>query len=511
MSVLLSDTTSSSAKKTTEKKQFIFGAGVYKIAAGGASLCTMSCKIEYYFAAMKMQPTWTEALDAFPVSLDIFISRYQLKTCWDLARLTDEQIAGFYKDDAQALDQMIQLRNKCYWGNQKRQEPGAVAQIVNGFDKAPVIVSGWQNYYYCGRHVGEAKLFGPRTPESIPGVCGPRHGPQCAACIITWAHVPVPCQKEYDQLPVFWRKCTDGLKDTDGKPLFGNDAARNLFAWYKLGLVRELRDLNLEAVVRNSEMTRAQKVAMIDTISRLKAGTHPHWGETAQTAQSLTEKAALVEAELLRAELRKSQEALAEREKYRQEIVLANGILVRQYEHQINELEAQVRAKRKREADVVGVLAGMSEGRVDGSYTYVKQAAHHAKLLAVRLQEQARDMHADIVRCAVAEKELVAKRGAAEACAPDAFRCCISQDLMVDPVLVGETGHSYERAAIEQWFEEKRKQKLTLTDPKTRAALLTDQVIPNHALRQAIEAFVASQPTSQSTDDAPDEGWAVEL
>jgi hypothetical protein len=82
---------------------------------------------------------------------------------------------------------------------------------------------------------------------------------------------------------------------------------------------------------------------------------------------------------------------------------------------------------------------------------------------------------------------------------------------MVDPVLVGETGHSYERAAIEQWFEEKRKQKLTLTDPKTRAALLTDQVIPNHALRQAIEAFVASQPTSQSTDDAPDEGWAVEL
>jgi hypothetical protein len=408
-------------KEATEKKRAFFGAGVYKRAAGGASLCTMSCKIEWYFGAMLLQPTWAEQLQLYPRSLEEFAKTFDLKTTVDLAPLTDAQIQGFYKDDAMAAEQMIQLRNKCYWAKKK---PIAIAS-PNNFHKFPVTLCAAKRYH-CGRHVGEHRLFGPKGVGSVPGMCGPGYGPQCDGCILAQAHVPVPA------------------------------------CWSR--------------------------------------------PETAP-AQSLTEKAALAEAELLKAELRKSQEE----EKFLHERILERDLWLRQSEDLVSELEAQARAKRKREADVVDVLAGMREGRVDGSYTYVKQAAHHAKLLAVRLQEQARDMHADIVRCAVAEKELVAKRAAAEACAPDAFRCCISQDLMVDPVLVGETGHSYERAAIEQWFEEKRKQKLTLTDPKTRAALLTDQVIPNHALRQAIEAFVASQPTSQSTDDAPDEGWAVEL
>ena len=64
---------------------------------------------------------------------------------------------------------------------------------------------------------------------------------------------------------------------------------------------------------------------------------------------------------------------------------------------------------------------------------------------------------------------------------PESFYCPITCDLMVDPV-IGEDGHSYERAAIEQWLRGHR------TSPVTRMPLR--DLRPNRQLQQAIVELV---------------------
>jgi hypothetical protein len=69
---------------------------------------------------------------------------------------------------------------------------------------------------------------------------------------------------------------------------------------------------------------------------------------------------------------------------------------------------------------------------------------------------------------------------------PDSFRCHITQDVMVDPVIVTETGHTYERSAIEQWLRTHN------TDPFTNMQLSSNNLIPNHSLRASIQEFSAN-------------------
>lgn len=69
--------------------------------------------------------------------------------------------------------------------------------------------------------------------------------------------------------------------------------------------------------------------------------------------------------------------------------------------------------------------------------------------------------------------------------APASFFCPITLELMRDPVFT-EDGHSYERAAIEQWLRTRN------TSPKTGAAMTTQSITPAHALRNAIEEWEAS-------------------
>ena len=69
---------------------------------------------------------------------------------------------------------------------------------------------------------------------------------------------------------------------------------------------------------------------------------------------------------------------------------------------------------------------------------------------------------------------------------PDGFRCSITQEVMRDPVIVYESGHTYERAAIERWFEEHS------TDPKTNIQLTRKDIIPNHGLRSTIQEFLSA-------------------
>ncbi|KAJ1484601.1 hypothetical protein T484DRAFT_1894077 [Baffinella frigidus] len=95
------------------------------------------------------------------------------------------------------------------------------------------------------------------------------------------------------------------------------------------------------------------------------------------------------------------------------------------------------------------------------------------------LGELARDLQAvlALVSQAKAEKERLLS-------VPDSFRCPITQEVMTDPVMVAETGHTYERAAILRWLQ------TNSTDPKTNVPLQTKQLVPNHGLRATIEDFL---------------------
>ena len=57
------------------------------------------------------------------------------------------------------------------------------------------------------------------------------------------------------------------------------------------------------------------------------------------------------------------------------------------------------------------------------------------------------------------------------------FVCPITQDVMEDPVLVAQTGNTYERRAVEEWFARSN------TDPLTNAELEDATLIPNNVLR----------------------------
>ena len=64
---------------------------------------------------------------------------------------------------------------------------------------------------------------------------------------------------------------------------------------------------------------------------------------------------------------------------------------------------------------------------------------------------------------------------------PDAFLCPITGDTFVAPV-VARDGHSYDRAALQEWFDRGHR-----TSPLTNLALTSTNVIPNLTLRKAIE------------------------
>ena len=79
---------------------------------------------------------------------------------------------------------------------------------------------------------------------------------------------------------------------------------------------------------------------------------------------------------------------------------------------------------------------------------------------------------------------------------PTSFICPITSDVMSDPVIDPE-GNSYERAAIEDWLTR------STTSPVTRTTLTADDLIPNRALRESIEEYVASQAASAAAPPLP--------
>ncbi|KAK9830341.1 hypothetical protein WJX72_011142 [[Myrmecia] bisecta] len=66
------------------------------------------------------------------------------------------------------------------------------------------------------------------------------------------------------------------------------------------------------------------------------------------------------------------------------------------------------------------------------------------------------------------------------------MECPITQDIMSDPV-IAEDGHTYERAAIEEWF------KTHDTLPMTNAVVTSKVLIPNISMRRLVEDYRAQQ------------------
>ena len=76
------------------------------------------------------------------------------------------------------------------------------------------------------------------------------------------------------------------------------------------------------------------------------------------------------------------------------------------------------------------------------------------------------------------------------------FRCCITQEVMRDPVALSD-GHSYERSAIEEWLKKNR-----FVSPQTN--LPVDGIVtPNHALRKVIMRHLEAQVKAWNQPESP--------
>ncbi|KAL3163426.1 hypothetical protein ABBQ32_009804 [Trebouxia sp. C0010 RCD-2024] len=83
-------------------------------------------------------------------------------------------------------------------------------------------------------------------------------------------------------------------------------------------------------------------------------------------------------------------------------------------------------------------------------------------------------------------------------CCPTEFICPITQEVMSDPVLLSETGQTYERTAILDWFRRGHR-----TCPATNTSLASFQLAPNYVLKSLIQqqqpsTSYASQTTPQT-------------
>jgi len=70
---------------------------------------------------------------------------------------------------------------------------------------------------------------------------------------------------------------------------------------------------------------------------------------------------------------------------------------------------------------------------------------------------------------------------------PTHFQCPITMELMQDPVMIA-TGHTYDRPAIQRWLDQGHR-----TCPVTGVRLRHLELIPNHAIRTAIQSWAPAE------------------
>ena len=154
--------------------------------------------------------------------------------------------------------------------------------------------------------------------------------------------------------------------------------------------------------------------------------------------------------------------------------------------------EQQKRERAQREADAARaqsnqLLAELMQAQTVASKLREKETNLKRDLRRLRgrglsgleveeLASLERDLRAALRRVTLAKE----KRLKASVHVPDGYVCPITRELMRDPVFCGD-GHTYEREAISVWLMTKD------TSPKTGCVLETKALIPNFALRSAID------------------------
>jgi hypothetical protein len=76
---------------------------------------------------------------------------------------------------------------------------------------------------------------------------------------------------------------------------------------------------------------------------------------------------------------------------------------------------------------------------------------------------------------------------------PEEFICPISLEIMKDPVIC-EDGNSYERTHIIEWLKHSK------TSPLTREPLVSDRIMPNESLKNAINVWLKKQKNKKKSD-----------
>ena len=66
---------------------------------------------------------------------------------------------------------------------------------------------------------------------------------------------------------------------------------------------------------------------------------------------------------------------------------------------------------------------------------------------------------------------------------PENFLCPITCDIMDDPV-AAKDGHTYERSAIQRWFDQGKR-----SSPVTNAVMRSTDLVPNHFVKSQISAW----------------------
>jgi hypothetical protein len=68
---------------------------------------------------------------------------------------------------------------------------------------------------------------------------------------------------------------------------------------------------------------------------------------------------------------------------------------------------------------------------------------------------------------------------------PEHLKCVITQELFRDPVVLTQTGYTYDRGAIQRWLNAK----FPPTDPTSNVELWCTELVPNWSLRQAVDEW----------------------
>jgi len=89
---------------------------------------------------------------------------------------------------------------------------------------------------------------------------------------------------------------------------------------------------------------------------------------------------------------------------------------------------------------------------------------------------------------------------------PDNFLCPITCDIMDDPV-TAKDGHTYNRSAIQRWFDEGRR-----SSPVTNAVMLSTDLVPNYSMKSQISSWRDQNETpvrESNTTMNPQQLWSL--